>query len=339
MRAMVISQDNGSGGAPVGLAPADIPTPSPGPGEVLLDVAAAGVNRADLLQLKGLHPPPSGAPDWPGLEVSGTIAALGDGVTGHQVGDRVCALVDGGGYAEQALARAEHLLPVPDALDLVDAAGLPEAMATLWSNLIAVPGLPATAGLDPESLQRTTVLVHGGSGGVGTAAIQLLTALGARVLTTAGGPDRTARCAELGAHRAIDHRSEDFVEITRTETSGTGADVVLDVVGAKYLQRNIDAVARFGHLVIIGMQKGTTGELNLAPLLTRWLSIHGTVLRQRPPEQKTAILTDVGQRAWPLVTAGKVRPVVHARVPLAEASEAHRMMADGEVFGKVLLLP
>ncbi|QOR71211.1 NAD(P)H-quinone oxidoreductase [Ruania alkalisoli] len=336
MRAMLISSPESSAAT---LTGSDVPTLSPGPGEVLIDVAAAGVNRADLLQLKGLHPPPAGAPDWPGLEVSGTIATLGDGVTGHHVGDRVCALVDGGGYAEQALARAEHLLPVPDGLDLVDAAGLPEALATLWSNLIAVPELPATVGLAPHALPGITSLVHGGSGGVGTAAIQVLTALGARVLTTAGGPDRTARCAELGAHRAIDHRNEDFVEITRAETGGAGADVVLDVVGAKYLHQNIDVLAPFGHLVVLGMQKGATGELNLARLLTRWLSIHGTVLRQRPTEQKTAILTDLRKRAWPLVTEGKVRPVVHARVPLAEAAEAHRMMAEGEVFGKVLLLP
>ncbi|SEE88630.1 NAD(P)H-quinone oxidoreductase [Ruania alba] len=336
MRAMVISSDESSTDT---LTSADIPTPSPGPGEVLIDVAAAGVNRADLLQLKGMHPPPAGAPDWPGLEVSGTIAALSEGVTGHRVGDRVCALLDGGGYAEQAVARADLLLPVPDDIDLVEAASFPEALATLWSNLFAVPGLPATAGLDPRTLAGTTILVHGGSGGVGTIALQLLTGLGARVLTTAGGPDRAARCAELGAHRAIDHRSEDFVAITHAETNGNGADVVLDVVGAKYLAQNIDALARFGHLVIIGMQKGATGELNLAPVLTRWLSVHGTVLRQRPPEQKTAIIADVRKRAWPLVTQGGVRPVIHARVPLAEVSEAHQMMADGEVFGKVLLLP
>ncbi|UFU06960.1 NAD(P)H-quinone oxidoreductase [Ruania halotolerans] len=336
MRAMVISSDESSAGT---LAPATLPDPSPGPGEVLIDVAAAGVNRADLLQLQGMHPPPAGAPDWPGLEVSGTIAALGEQVTGYGVGDRVCALLDGGGYAERAVARADLLLPVPDDRDLVEAAGLPEALATLWSNLFAVPGVPGAAGLDPHALDGATILVHGGSGGVGTTAIQLLTALGVRVLTTAGGPDRTARCAALGAHRAIDYRSEDFVEVTHAETEGRGADVVLDVVGAKYLQQNIDALAPFGHLVIIGMQKGATAELKLAPVLTRWLSVHGTVLRQRPPEQKTAILADVRERTWPLVTRGTIRPAIHARVPLAEAGEAHRMMADGEVFGKVLLLP
>ncbi|UFU03349.1 NAD(P)H-quinone oxidoreductase [Ruania suaedae] len=336
MRAMVLTSHPGSDDA---LTPGEVPDLSPGPGEVLLDVAAAGVNRADLLQLKGLHPPPAGAPEWPGLEVSGTIAALGEGVTGPQVGDRVCALIDGGGYAEQALARAEHLLPVPDGLDLVDAAALPEALTTVWSNLIDVPGLPPAAGIEPEAIAGATVLVHGGSGGVGTIAIQLLSALGARALTTAGGPERVARCVELGAHRGIDHRSEDFVELTRAETDGRGADVVVDVVGAKYLQRNLDALAPFGHLVILGLQKGATGEMNLAGLLTRWLSVHGTVLRQRPREQKAAILADVRERAWPLVARGEVRPVVHARVPLAQAPEAHRMMADGEVFGKVLLLP
>lgn len=325
MRAMVITPDGG-------LAPADLPTPEPGPGEVLVEVAAAGVNRADLLQLQGLHPPPPGAAEHPGLEVSGRIAALGEGVDGWGVGDEVCALLDGGGYASHAIAPADTLLRVPDGVSLVDAAALPEAMATVWSNLVHVAGLSAT-----DNTGRT-VLVHGGSGGIGTTAIQLLRATGAVVLTTAGGPARVARCEALGAY-GIDHRSEDFVERAREATGERGVDVVLDVVGAKYLDRNLRALAPHGRLVVIGMQKGTTGELDLSRVLSRWLSIHGTVLRRRPPEEKAAIVADLCERAWRYLDRGEVRPVVQDRLPLVEAAEAHRMMADGEVFGKVLLLP
>lgn len=329
MRAIVIT---GRGGPEV-LAPADVPRPAPGPGEVLIRVAAAGVNRADLLQTLGHHPPPPGAPAWPGLEVSGTIEALGPGVLGFAIGDRVCSLLDGGGYAEYVAAPAAYLLRVPDGADLVAAAGLPEALGTLWSNLIGV------AGLDPLANHGHTVLVHGGSGGIGTIAIQLLHALGATVLTTAGGPERAARCLELGAAVAIDHRTTDFVEATHAATAGRGADVILDVVGAAYLDRNVAALAPHGHLVVIGMQKGTTGALNLGPVLTKWLSIHGTVLRRRPSEEKAAIMAEVRAHAWPLAEHGKIRTVVHATLGLDEAAQAHRMMLDGGVFGKVLLVP
>ncbi|HLS61989.1 MAG TPA: NAD(P)H-quinone oxidoreductase [Ruania sp.] len=339
MRAMVITEDGT-------LTPGDLPEPVPGAGEVLIEVAAAGVNRADLLQLKGLHPPPEGAATWPGLEASGTIRSIGPQVFGWSVGDRVTALLDGGGYAELALARAENLLPVPENLDLAEAAAFPEALGTLWSNLAAVPALegPAAligaepAGEEPPAAGRT-VLVHGGSGGVGSIAIQLLTALGAQVLTTAGGPERTARCLDLGAAAAIDHRNEDFVERVRELTDGRGVDVVLDPIGAAYLEKNISVLAARGHLVVIGMQKGTKGTLNLGPMLSRWLSLHGTGLRARPQSEKAAIMADVRRRPWPLVTAGTVRAVVHERLPLTEAMAAHRLLADGVAFGKVLLLP
>ncbi len=315
-----------------GLALTRLPTPEPGPGQILVEVAAAGVNRADLLQLQGMHPPPDGAPDHPGLEVSGTVAAVGEGVTRWRVGEQVCALLDGGGYATHAIAAADCVLRVPDGVDLVDAAALPEAMATVWSNLVHVGGLSAT-----DNAGRT-VLVHGGSGGIGTTAIQLLRATGAVVFTTAGGPERVQRCHALGAY-AIDHRTEDFVGRVREATGERGVDVVLDVVGARYLDRNLAALAPHGRLVIIGMQKGTTGEIDLAPVLARWLTIAGTGLRRRPHEEKAAIVADLCERAWRYLDRGEVRPVVHARLPLSEAGEAHRAMADGEVFGKVLLIP
>lgn len=324
MRAMVI--DDGS------LTEAELPTPDPGPGQVLIEVAAAGVNRADLLQLQGMHPPPPGAPAHPGLEVSGTVAALGEGVTRWRVGEQVCALLDGGGYASHAVASADCVLRVPDGVSLRDAAALPEAMATVWSNLVHVGGLSATDNTGK------VVLVHGGSGGIGTTAIQLLRATGAVVFTTAGGPERVERCQALGAY-GIDHRSEDFVERVRDATGDRGADVVLDVVGAAYLQRNVATLAPHGRLVVIGMQKGTTGELDLGPLLAGWRSIHGTGLRRRPQQEKAAIVADLCERAWRYLDRGEVRPVVDASLPLADALEAHRRMADGEVFGKVLLVP
>ncbi|WP_420111100.1 NAD(P)H-quinone oxidoreductase [Pseudactinotalea sp.] len=325
MRAMVITDDGA-------LEPADLPTPEPAPGQVLIEVAAAGVNRADLLQLKGHHPPPPGAPEHPGLEVSGRVVALGEGVTRWQIGDDVCALLDGGGYASHALAWADCVLRVPDGVALADAAGLPEAMATLWSNLVGVAGLSAT-----DNTGRT-VLVHGGSGGVGTTAIQVLRATGAVVFTTAGGPERVERCQALGAY-GIDHRSEDFVERVREATGERGVDVILDVVGAKYLQQNVAALAPHGHLVVIGMQKGTRGEIDLSPVLSRWLHIHGTGLRRRPHEEKAAIMADLCERAWRYLDRGEVRVIVHDRLPLEQANDAHRQMADGEVFGKLLLIP
>ncbi len=324
-------------GGPEVLSPADVPDPVPGDGEVLIDVAAAGVNRADLLQLKGHHPPPPGAPDWPGLEVSGIVAALGPGVTGWSVGDRVCALLDGGGYASKALAPAAFLLPVPAGLDLVDAAALPEAVCTVWSNLGGVGGI-GTAGSGGGGSTGPSVLVHGGSGGVGTTAILLLKALGATVLTTAGGPERVARCVALGADVGIDHRSQDFAQVVRGSTDGVGVDVILDVVGGEYLERNVAALARNGHLVIIASMRGTSATLDIRTLMGGWLTLHGSLLRKRPRTEKVEIVAAVREQVWPLVTSGQVYPVVHERLPLDRAADAHRLMADGAVFGKVLLV-
>jgi putative PIG3 family NAD(P)H quinone oxidoreductase len=303
--------------------------PRPGPGQVLIEVAAAGVNRADVLQREGRYPPPPGAPQTLGLEVSGVVAAVGEGVGGWRPGDRVAALLDGGGYAELALAPAGQVLPVPEGLDLVDAAGLPEAVCTAWSNLVTVGRLAA----------GDVVLVHGGSGGVGTVAVQLAHALGARVATTAGGLERVAHCRELGADVGIDHRTQDFVEVVRGATDGHGADVVLDVLGGRYLERNLRALAVGGRLVVIGLQQGRRAELDLGLLLARRASVHGTTLRARPPEEKAAIVADVVAHAWPLLATGSLRPVVHARLPLGDAARAHELLESGAVFGKVLLLP
>src|SRR5690625_3807725 len=269
-----------------------LPDPEPGPDQVLIEVAGAGVNRADLLQMKGLHPPPAGAPTWPGLEVAGEILKVGRGVDPSLAGTRAMALIDGGGYASHALAYSGDLLPVPDSVAPAHAGGLPEALATMYTNLVdSAGGLPEalatmytnlvdSAGLDPLDNTGKTVLIHGGSGGVGTTAIQWLRATGAVVFATAGGRERADRCSELGAY-GIDYREEDFVEIVRDATGDRGVDVILDVVGAAYLQRNIAALATCGHLAIIGMQKGTRTEINLGPLLFNRLSLSGTVLRSQ----------------------------------------------------------
>ncbi|WNB85494.1 NAD(P)H-quinone oxidoreductase [Cellulomonas sp. ATA003] len=325
MHAVTVPQPGG----PDALVATTVPDPVPGPGQVLLDVAAAGVNRADLLQRTGHYPSPPGAPEWPGLEVSGTVAALGDGVDTWTVGEPVCALLAGGGYAERVVVDAGHVLPVPDGVDLVDAAGLPEAVCTAWSNLVDVGRLRA----------GEHVLVHGGSGGVGSIAIQLAAALGARVLTTAGGPDRAARCRSLGAAVAIDHRSDDVVAAVRDATGGRGVDVVLDVLGAGALAANLDCLATGGRLVVIGMQRGRRAELDLGLLLTKRATVVGTTLRSRPAAEKTALVAAVREHVWPMLARGAVRPVVHARVPLAEAGRAHAMLDSGDVFGKLLLVP
>ena len=322
MRAITITDDSD-------LLLTDVPAPRPGPGEVLVRVAAAGVNRADLLQRAGHYPPPPGASEILGLEVSGTVAALGEGVTGWAEGDEVCALLAGGGYAELVAVPAGQLLPAPAGLDLVDAAALPEAVCTAWSNLVGTGRLRA----------GETVLVHGGSGGVGSAAIQLAFAVGARVLTTAGGPERTARCRELGADVAIDHRTQDVVAAVEEATEGRGVDVILDVLGAGGLDQNVRSLATGGRLVVIGTQKGRKGEIDLGRLLTKRASVHATTLRARPLEEKAAIVADVRERAWPLLDDGRLRPVVAERLPLAEAARAHELLDSGAVFGKVLLVP
>lgn len=337
--------DAPSPGGPDALVLRDVPEPVPGPGEVLVEVAAAGVNNADLLQRAGHYPPPPGAPSWPGLEVSGTVLALGPEVGGGaprwRAGDEVTALLDGGGYAERAVVPAAQVLPAPGGLDLVDAAGLPEAACTVWSTLAAAGVTPAGSGAagGGGAGGDRWLLVHGGSGGVGSLAVQLGTALGMRVVTTAGGPERAARCAELGAEVVVDHRAEDFVAATMAATGGRGVDVVLDVVGAAYLGRNLEVLATGGRLAVIGMQKGRRAELDLGTLLSKRAAVLGTTLRSRPAAEKARIVQEVRDHVWPLVEAGRVRPVVHARLPLAEAAQAHALLASGEVFGKVLLLP
>ncbi|MEE6295012.1 NAD(P)H-quinone oxidoreductase [Georgenia wangjunii] len=322
MRAITVTDDGT-------LELTEVETPTAGPSEVLVDVAAAGVNRADLLQRAGNYPPPPGASPILGLECSGTIAAVGEGVRGWDVGQDVTALLDGGGYAERVAVPAGQLLPVPAGLDLVDAAGLPEAVCTVWSNLVHVAGLRA----------GETLLVQGGSGGVGSVALQVAAALGTRVLTTAGGPERVARCLELGADVAIDHRAEDVLTAVREHTGGRGVDVVLDVLGAGGLAVNVPALAVGGRLVVIGTQQGRRGELDLGALLTRRASIHATTLRARPRAEKAAIVADVRAQAWPMLDDGRLSAVVHARLPLADADRAHALMDGGEVFGKVLLVP
>ncbi|MCW2775302.1 MAG: Alcohol dehydrogenase, zinc-binding domain protein [Nocardioides sp.] len=323
MRAVIA---DGAGGPGV-LSVAELPDPTPGPGEVVLDVVAAGLNRADLLQRQGLYPPPPGASPVIGMECSGTVAALGEGVTGWSVGDPACALLAGGGYAEKVAVPAGQLMPVPDGVDLVHAAALPEVAATVWSNVFMV------AGLKPHE----TFLVHGGAGGIGTFAIQLAHQLGATVLTTAGTAEKLAACAALGADVTINYRDQDFVEVAREATDGYGADVILDNMGAKYLGRNVDVLAIEGRLVIIGMQGGSKGELDINTLLRKRGAVIATTLRSRPVDEKSAICASVVEHVWPLVSAGLVRPVVHGTMPLEDVAAAHALMESGEHSGKILL--
>lgn len=307
----------------------DLPDPTPAAGEVLIEVAAAGVNNADLQQRAGNYPPPPGASEILGLEVSGTVAALGDGVTGFAVGDRVCALLSGGGYASLVVAPATQVLPVPDAVDLVEAAGLPEAACTVYSNIGML------AGLRPGQ----TLLVHGGTGGMGSHAVLWAKALGATVIATSGGDRKVRASRDLGADEVIDHRTQDFVERVLAATGGVGADVILDVVGPSYLERNLQALAPNGHIAVIAAGSGSTAELDFGALMRKRATISGTTLRARPVDEKAAIVAAVREHVWPFVADGSVRPVVDAVLPLAQAEEAHRRVRDGEVVGKVLLTP
>lgn len=315
-------------GGPEALVWAEVPDPVPGDGEVLVEVVASAVNRADVLQRQGSYDPPPGASPYPGLECAGRIVALGPGVTGWAVGDEVCALLSGGGYAEKVAVPVGQLLPVPDGVELTVAAALPEVTATVWSNVFMV------AHLRPGE----TVLIHGGSSGIGTMAIQLAKAVGARVAVTAGSPEKLARCAELGADILINYREQDFVEEVRENTAGAGADVILDIVGAKYLGRNVQALAVNGRLAIIGLQGGVKGELNLGALLAKRAAVTATSLRGRPLAEKTAIVAAVREHVWPLVANGVVRPVVDRTVPMADAAEAHRVLESSGHVGKVLLI-
>ena len=302
----------------------------PGIDEVLIEIFAAGVNRADLLQAAGNYPPPPGASDILGLEVSGRIAAVGDGVSEWIVGQEVCALLAGGGYAESVIVPAAQVLPVPPGVTLHDAAALPEVACTVWSNLVMA------AHLAPGEV----LLVHGGASGVGSHAIQVAKQLGAVVAVTAGSDAKLDLCRQLGADIAINYRDDDFVERVRRATDGRGADVILDIMGAAYLDRNLDVLAADGRLVIIGMQGGVKGELNIGKLVGKRLQVIGTALRARPvggPHGKGDIVAAVVESVWPMIADGRVRPVIGARFPLAEAQEAHRALASGDVSGKILL--
>ncbi len=315
-------------GGPEVLEWTDAPDPDPGPGEILVDVTASAVNRADLLQRRGLYPPPPGASEILGMECSGRVAALGDGVTEWQIGDEVCALLTGGGYAERVTVPAVQALPVPKSMDVVTAAGLPETVCTVWVNVFM------TAALQP----RETILVHGGAGGIGTTAIQLAKAVDARVIATAGSPEKLARCRELGADDAIDYRSEDFVARVEQITGGHGADVILDVMGASYLDRNLNALATRGRLVVVGLQGGTRAELDLGKLMQKRGAIIATNLRSRPVAEKGAIVASVRENVWPLIEDGRVTVVSDARFPMAQAADAHRLLESSGHVGKVLLV-
>jgi putative PIG3 family NAD(P)H quinone oxidoreductase len=317
MRAITISEPGG----PEALVLAEVPDPEPAAGEVLVEVAASAVNRADVLQRQGFYDPPPGASRYPGLECSGRIAALGAGVSGWAVGDEVCALLSGGGYAEKVAVPVGQLLPVPKGIDLVTAAALPEVTCTVWSNVFQV------AHLRPAE----TLLVHGGSSGIGTMAIQLGKAIGAKVAVTAGSAEKLEACRSLGADVLINYREQDFVEALGPE----GADVILDVIGAKYLDRNLDALAVNGRLVVIGMQGGVKAELNLGKLMAKRAAVAATGLRARPLDEKAAIVASVREHVWPLFESGTVKPVVDRVLPLADAAGAHRLRESSTHIGKI----
>ncbi|MFE1264488.1 NAD(P)H-quinone oxidoreductase [Streptomyces albogriseolus] len=315
-------------GGPEALVWDEVPDPVAGEGEVLVDVVATAVNRADILQRQGFYDPPPGTSPYPGLECSGRVAGIGPGVSGWAVGDEVCALLSGGGYAEKVAVPAGQLLPVPEGITVDRAAALPEVVCTVWSNVFMV------AHLRPGE----TFLVHGGSSGIGTMAIQLAKAVGAKVAVTAGTREKLERCAELGADILINYREQDFVAELREATGGKGADVILDNMGAKYLDRNVQALAVNGRLVIIGMQGGVKGELNIGALLAKRAAITATTLRARPVEEKAAIVAAVREHVWPLVSGGHVRPVIDREIPMPDAAQAHRIVEDSSHIGKVLLV-
>ena len=323
MQAVVITEPGG----PDVLEWSEVDDPICGPAEVIVEVAASAVNRADILQRQGHYAVPAGAVAWPGLECSGTVSEVGRDVHGLRVGDQVCALLAGGGYAERVAVPAGPGLPVPAGVDVVTAAALPEVVSTVWSNVVM------TAAIRPGEV----LLVHGGSSGVGTAAIQIASALGAVVAVTAGSAEKLERCARLGASILVDYRQEDFVDAVRSATDGRGADVVLDIIGAKYLDRNIDVLAPDGRLVVIGLQGGRAAELNIAKVLAKRATVTGSLLRSRSAEQKAAIVEQVREHVWPMVESGVVVPVVDQVLPMARAADAHRAVEAGGHIGKVLL--
>jgi putative PIG3 family NAD(P)H quinone oxidoreductase len=323
MYAVVITRP----GKPDVLRWTEVPDIQPGPGEVLIEVAAAGVNHADLLQRQGFYDPPPGASPYPGLECSGTVAQVGDGVTRWKAGDEACALLAGGGYASHVVVPAGQLLPVPGTVSLTDAAALPEITCTVYSNVFQLARLS----------RGETFLVHGGSSGIGSMAIQLAKNAGATVAVTAGTPEKLDWCRRLGADILINYRDEDFVTALRDATNGHGADVILDIMGASYLARNIDALASDGRLAIIGMQGGVKAELNVGTLMAKRGSVLSTSLRARPEEQKAAIVAAVREHVWPLIENGTVRPLIDQKLPMTQAAEAHRVMMASAHTGKILL--
>jgi putative PIG3 family NAD(P)H quinone oxidoreductase len=311
------------------LRVAEVPNPACGPGEVLVRIAAAGVNRADLLQRRGLYPPPPGASEILGLECAGTVSEVGDGVEGFAAGDRVMALLAGGGYAEQVVVPAACVMATPPCLSDFEAGGVPEVFITAFLNLFLVGGLEPGA----------TALVHGGSGGVGTAAIQLVKAEGARIVVTAGSDERCRRCRELGADAAVDYREQDFVAAARELTDDRGVEVVLDCVGAPYLDRHLEVLATNGRLVVIGLQGGARAELDMSRLMRRRASVHGSALRARPVEEKGRIIRAFLERFGTRLADGRIRPIIDRTYAFDQAAEAHRVLAEGEIFGKVVLTP
>lgn len=314
-------------GEPEVLKPAERPDPVPGPGEVLIRVAAAGVNRPDVLQRRGAYPPPPGASDIPGLEVAGTVAVVGAGVEGWRTGDAVCALVSGGGYATMCVAPAPQCLRVPATLDLVAAAAIPETFFTVWTNVF-----------DRGRLQAgEKALFHGGTSGIGTTAIQLATARGATVFATAGSDEKVRACEALGARHAINYRTQDFVNVIREMTGGAGVDLILDIMGGSYLNRNLAALAVDGRLVQIGLMGGESASVDLRRVLGRRLTITGSTLRPRPVAEKGAIAAALAREVWPLLEAGTIKPIVFKTFPLAEAAAAHGLMESSEHVGKIVL--
>jgi NADPH2:quinone reductase len=314
-------------GGPEVLRPVERPDPEPGPGEVLIRVAAAGINRPDVLQRRGAYPPPPGASDIPGLEVAGTIASVGDEVEGWRTGDAVCALVSGGGYATMCVAPAAQCLRVPATVDLTAAAAIPETFFTLWTNVFERGRLQA----------GEAALFHGGTSGIGTTAIQLATARGAIVFATAGSDDKVRACETLGARRAINYRTQDFVAAIKEATGGKGVDLILDIMGGSYVNRNLAALAVEGRLVQIGLLEAETASVDLRRVLGRRLTITGSTLRPRSVEEKGQIAAALAREVWPLLEAGTVKPIVHSTFPLAEAAAAHRLMESSEHIGKIVL--
>jgi putative PIG3 family NAD(P)H quinone oxidoreductase len=314
-------------GGPEQLKPKQRPVPKPGDGEVLVRVAAAGVNRPDVMQRQGRYPPPAGASDLPGLEIAGEIAALGTQVSGLSIGDKVTALLPGGGYAQYAVAAAPLCLPVPDGVSMVEAAAIPETFFTVWTNLFDRGRCKA----------GDVVLIHGGTSGIGTTAIQLAAAWGARVFATAGSDDKVQACLKLGAVRGINYRTQDFVEVMRAETGGKGVDITLDMVAGTYVARNLEIAALEGRVVTISLLGGARAEINMGTILTKRLTLTGSTLRSRTVAQKAEVADAVRKNVWPLLASGRVRPVIHATFPLAEASEAHRLMETSNHIGKIVL--